>query len=117
MSSGIALRGQHQDGQRLSFGAQTAADFEAVLLADHQIEHQQIIRLALQIAVEPLAVFHDAHFESVAGEKPLQHVAQFGFVVEHDDFRGPSMRGSLAVLQAVLDAGLARRPVPCDRAA
>ncbi len=85
----VALCGEHQNGQCLAFGAQTAAYFQTILFADHQIQHEQIVRLALQITVEPFAVLHNAYLKTVAGEKALQHVAKFGFVVEYDDFRGP----------------------------
>ncbi|CAG4921475.1 hypothetical protein R54767_04816 [Paraburkholderia gardini] len=81
----IALRGQHEDGQRLSFGTQPPAYRQPVFRFHHQVQHEQVIRLALQVAVELLAVGDDAHVEPVTGQEPLQHVAQFGFVVQHDN--------------------------------
>lgn len=85
---GVAFRGEHQDRQRLAFRAQAPAHAQAVLGLHHQVEHQQVVRFALEQAVEPLAVGDRAHLEAVAGQEALQHVAQLGFVVEHDDPAG-----------------------------
>ena len=44
----VALRGQHQDRQRLSFGAQLRQMSRPSSSANHQIEHSRSIRLALR---------------------------------------------------------------------
>ncbi|MCY1245111.1 hypothetical protein D9M68_987230 [compost metagenome] len=69
----------------MALGPQALADGEAVLGLHHQVEHQQVVRLALQVLVELLAVGDRAHAEAVPGQEALQHVAQLGLVVEHDN--------------------------------
>jgi hypothetical protein len=53
----LALGGQHDDRRAVVGGTQAAADRQAVFAGHHQVEHDQVDRLAQQHAVQRLAVF------------------------------------------------------------
>ena len=48
----LALRGEHDDRHRFARAAEASAYREAVLAGQHQVEHDQMRRIALQLLVE-----------------------------------------------------------------
>ncbi len=72
-------------GSVMPSGTQPPADGQAILGRHHQVQHEQVIGLALEVAVQLLAIGHGAYAEPLAGQEALQHVAQLGLVVQHKD--------------------------------
>src|SRR5574343_151077 len=68
----LALGGEHDDGCAVVGGTQAAADREAVFAGHHQVQHDQIDRVAQQDAVERLAVFGQDDFQPLLGEVAAQ---------------------------------------------
>ena len=81
----LALRGQHDDRHVLARAAQPPADGEAVLAGQHQVEHDEVRRVALQPLVEVARVGDRAHVEPLAGQVARQQVAQPHVVVDDED--------------------------------
>ncbi len=82
----LTFGGQHDDGCAVAVGAQAAADRQTVLARHHQIEHDQIDRIALQHPVERLAVFGQDDFEAFLHQVAAQQVADSDVVVQHQNF-------------------------------
>ena len=81
----LALGGQHDDGRAVVGGAQAAADRQAVFAGHHQVEHDQVDRVAQQDAVERLAVFGHDDLEAFLRQVAAQQVADAGVVVDDHD--------------------------------
>ena len=56
----VALGGEHDDRGRGRLRAQAAADRQAVLARQHQVEHHQVVALARQLLVHARGVGHRA---------------------------------------------------------
>ncbi len=72
----LALGGQHDDRHRLARAAQAPADREAVFAGQHEVEHEQVRRVALQLLVEVARVGERLHLEALLGQIAHQQVAQ-----------------------------------------
>ena len=62
-----------------------------VLARQHQVEHQQVRRIALQLAVELRRVGKRRDLEALLGQVARQQVAQAHVVVDDEDLRGRSL--------------------------
>jgi hypothetical protein len=78
----VALGGQHDDGDRVGRTAQAAADGEAVFARQHQVEHDQVVQLALQRAIHALGIRHGLDREPLVGEVALEQLAQAQVVID-----------------------------------
>jgi hypothetical protein len=81
----LTLRRQHDHRHRFSGPSQPPADREPVLARQHQVEHQQMRRIALQLLVELPCVGERLHLESVLGQVADEELAQARVVVDHQD--------------------------------
>ena len=72
--------------------AQPPADGQAVLAGQHQVEHEEMRRVALELAVEVARVRQRRHLEALLAEVARQQVAQAHVVVDDQD----AGRGGLA---------------------
>jgi hypothetical protein len=86
----LALGGEHDDRGAVVGRAQAAADRQAVLAGHHQVEHDQVDRVAQQDAIERLAVLGHDHFEPFLRQVAAQQVADAGVVVDDHDLVGAS---------------------------
>ena len=89
----LALRGQHDDRDVLARAAHPAADRQAVLARQHEVEHDEVRRIALQLPVEIARVGKRRDLEALLGQVARQEVAQAHVVVDDEDLR----RGELLV--------------------
>ena len=77
-------------GVQVVGGAQAAADRQAVLAGQHQVEHDQVDGLARHQAVERLAVLGEHDLEAFLRQVAAQQVADARVVVDDEDCRsGP----------------------------
>ena len=81
----LALGGQHDDRHRFAGAAQPPARRETVLAGQHQVEHEQMRRIALQLAVELRRVRQRRDLEALLGEIARQQIAQPHVVVDDED--------------------------------
>jgi hypothetical protein len=65
--------------------AQPAADRQAVLARQHQVEHDQVDVLARHQPVQRLAVLGQQDVETFLAQVAAQQVADAGVIVEDDD--------------------------------
>ena len=72
--------------------AQAAADGQAVLAGQHQVEDEEVRRIALQLAFDVARVRQRDHLEPLFAEVARQEVPQAGVVVDDQD----AGRGGLA---------------------
>ncbi len=89
----FALRRQHDDRHGFARGTQPAADREPVLAGQHQVEHDEVRRVALKLLVEVARIGERSHLETLLGEVARQQVTQSHVVVDDEhlgrgDFRG-----------------------------
>ena len=90
----LALRGEHDDRHRFARAAKPPAHREAVLAGQHQIEHDQMRRIALQLLVEIARVGKHRNLKSLLGQVARQEVAQPHVIVDDEDLG----RGSLVAM-------------------
>ena len=83
----LALGGQHDDGHAVAGGAQAAADREPVLAGQHEVEHDQMRRIALELPVEIARVGQGGDLEALLGQIAGQEIAQAHVVVDDQDLR------------------------------
>ena len=88
----LALGGQHDDRHRLAGAAQAPAHGKAVLAGQHEVEHDQVRRVALQLLVEVARVGQRAHLEALFAEIAGQQVAQAHVVVDDENLRWVGLR-------------------------
>ena len=84
----LAFRRQHDDRHRFAGAAQSAADGQPVLARQHQVEHDQVRRVALQLAVELRRIGEGRDLEALLGQVARQQVAQAHVVVDDEDLWG-----------------------------
>jgi hypothetical protein len=78
----------HDDRRGVVGGAQPAADRQAVFAGQHQVEHDQVDRLAGLDTVQRLGVFGQQHLESFLRQIAAQQVANTGVVIDDDNAIG-----------------------------
>ena len=83
----LALRRQHDDRHAFAGAAQPAADGEPVLAGQHEVEHDEVRRIALQLLVEVARVGQRRDLEALLGQIARQEVAQAHVVVDDEDLR------------------------------
>ena len=83
----LAFCRQHHDGDVFTGGAQAAADREPVLAGQHEVEHDEMRRVALELLVELARVGERCDLESLLGKISGQEVAQANVVVD-DEYLG-----------------------------
>ena len=88
----LALRRQHDDRDVFAGAAQPPADREPVLAGQHQVEHDEARRVALQPLVELARVGNRAHLEALAREVAVEEVAQPDVVVDDQDAGSVALR-------------------------
>ncbi len=81
----VALGGEHDDRDVVARRAQAPADREAVLAREHEIEHDEVVAHALQLAIHRRGVGGRIDAEALFGEIALEEVAQPQVVVDHQD--------------------------------
>ena len=81
----LHLGGEHDDGRTVAGGAQPAADRQAILARQHQVEDDQVDVLARHQPVQGLAVLGQEDVEAFLAQIAAQQVADAGVVVEDDD--------------------------------
>jgi hypothetical protein len=81
----LDLRSQHDDRRRIVGGAQAPADRQPVLAGQHQVEHDEVDRLASQHPVQRLRVLGEEHLEALLRQVAPQQVADAGVVVDDDN--------------------------------
>mmetsp|Transcript_21671 Transcript_21671/g.84405 ORF Transcript_21671/g.84405 Transcript_21671/m.84405 type:complete len:428 (+) Transcript_21671:1981-3264(+) len=91
----LDLGGQHDDGRAVVGGAQPAADGQAVFAGQHQVQHDQVHRLAGELLVQGPAVLGQQHLEAFLGEVAPQQVADAGVVVDDEDAVGACARAAV----------------------
>ncbi len=101
----VAFGGQHDHRHGVLRGAQAPADRESVLAREHEVEHDEVVANALQLAVHRRGVGGGVDAEALLGEVALEEVAQPQVVVDHQDL--------LALLHAGHRKARRRRP-PVD---
>jgi hypothetical protein len=84
----IAPRGQHDDGRRVSIRAQATANRQAILARQHQVQHNDIGRIAHQRRVQRLAAVNRADVEPMLAQKAQKQSAQFGIIIYDDNAGG-----------------------------
>jgi hypothetical protein len=88
------LGGEHDDGREVVRGAQAAADRQAVFAGQHQVEHDQIDRLAGQHPVQCFRVLGQQDFKTFLREVAAKQVADARIVIDDDDTVGAGVGGS-----------------------
>ena len=83
----LALRRQHDDRHRLAGAAQAAAYRQPVLAGQHEVEHDEMRRIALQLLVEVARVGKRRDVEALLGQIARQEVAQAHVVVDDENPR------------------------------
>ena len=81
----LALGGQHDDRHALAGAAQPPAHGEPVLAREHQVEDDQVRRIALQPLVELARVGERPHVEALLAQVAREEVAQAHVVVDDED--------------------------------
>ncbi len=89
----FALRGQHDDRDALARAAYPPADREAVLARQHQVEHDEVRGVALQLPVEIARVRKYGDLEALLGQVARQEVPQAHVVVDDEDLGRGDLRG------------------------
>ncbi len=84
----LALGRQHDDRHRLAGAAQAPAHGETVFAGQHEVEHDQVRRVALQLLVELARVGKRRHLEALLGQIAGEQVAQAHVVVDDEDLGG-----------------------------
>ena len=84
----LALGGQHDDGRTVIGGPQTAANRQTVFARHHQIEHDQVNRVAQHDSVQRLAVFGQYDLEAFLGQVTTQQVTNAGVVIKDENLVG-----------------------------
>ncbi|CAM2169518.1 hypothetical protein BLAT2472_11146 [Burkholderia latens] len=84
----LALRGEHDDRCAVVAAAQAAADRQAVLAGQHQVEHQQVEALAHPELVHRGRVLRDVYVETLLAEISAQQIAQARVVVDDENLGG-----------------------------
>ncbi len=72
-------------GTRLAGAAQAAAHGKPVLAGQHEIEHDEMGRVALQLAVEVARIGERRDLEALLAEIAREEVAQAHVVVDHQN--------------------------------
>ena len=72
--------------------AQTPANGQPIFTRHHQVQHDQVDRLAQQDAGERLAVFGQQDVKTFLAEVAAQQVPNAGIVVYHKNFVGSGRR-------------------------
>ena len=88
----FAFRRQHDDRNALARGAQATADRQAVLARQHEIEHDQMRRVALELPVDVARVGKRGHLEPLLGQVPRKQVPQPHVVVDDEYLRRGVLR-------------------------
>ena len=81
----VALGGQHDDRRHVAGAAQAAADRQAVLAGQHQVEHDQVEMLAGPRPVHLRGIGDALDGEALFAEVAVQQVAQAAVVVDDED--------------------------------
>ena len=84
----FAFGGQHDDGRTVIGGSQAAAYRQAVFARHHQVQHDQVYRVAQHDAVERLAVFRKNDFKTLLRQVAAKQITDAGIVVKNEDFVG-----------------------------
>ena len=82
----FAFGRQHDDGCAVIGRAQTPADRQAVLARHHQVQHDQVHRVAHHDAVQGFAVFGQDDLKAFLRQITAQQVPDAGIVVQDQDF-------------------------------
>src|SRR5262249_23379961 len=102
----LNLGGQHDDRRHVVGGAQTTADRQAVFARQHEVEHDQVDRLAGEDAVQRLGVFGQQGLEPFLGEVAAQEIPDARVVVDHDDAVGSSVGGRIHLQLHICNSGI-----------
>jgi hypothetical protein len=89
----LDLGGEHDDGRGVVGRAQAAADAQAVFAGQHEVEHDEIDRLAREHAVQRLGVLGQQDVEAFLGQVAPQQVADARVVVDDHDAVGAGVGG------------------------
>ena len=84
----LALRRQHDDRDRLARPAQAAAYRQPVLAGQHQIQHHEMRRIALQLLVDVARVHQRGDLEPLFAEIAGEKVAQTRIVIDDENLGG-----------------------------
>ena len=84
----LALRRQHDDRHRFAGAAQPAADGESVFAGQHEVQHHEVRRIALELAVEIAGVGQRRDLETLFAQVSRQQIAQAHVVVDDEHLRG-----------------------------
>ncbi len=93
----LALCGEHDDRHRLAGAAQAPAHRQAVLAGQHEVEHHEMRRIALQLAVEIARIGERGHLEPLLAEIAGEEVAQAHVVVDDEDLVDSRLDGHDAI--------------------
>ena len=96
----LALGRQHDDRHRFAGAAQPPAHGESILAGQHEVEHDEVGRVALELAVEVARVGERGDLESLFAQIAGQQVAQADVVVDDENLRGARL-GSHDAIRAV----------------
>jgi len=91
----LDLGREHDDRRQVVGGTQAAADRQAVLARQHQVEHDQVHGFAGQQAVQRLGVLGQQHLEAFLRQVAAQQVADAGVVVDDDHAVGARVGSSV----------------------
>ena len=81
----LDLGRQHDDRRHVVGGTQPATDRQAVFAGQHEVEDDQMHRLAGEQAVQRLGVFGEQDLEAFLGQVASQQVANAGIIIDDDD--------------------------------
>ena len=87
----LGLGGQHDDGRVVVAAPQAAADGQAVLSGQHQVQHQEVEVFPLPELGHFLGVFGDVDVEALLGQITAQQIAQPGIIVDDEDLAGEGL--------------------------
>jgi hypothetical protein len=84
----LALCGEHDDRHRLAHPAQATAHRQSVLAGQHEVEHEEVRRIALQLLVDLRRIRQRGDLEALLAEITREQVAQAHVVVDDEDLGG-----------------------------
>jgi len=112
----LALGGEHDDGRLVVRGAQAAANAQPVFAREHQVQHDEVDRVAGQQAAHRASVLGHPDVKPFLGQVAVEQVADAGVVVDHQDAVGAvrGVRHGAALLRlCVADCDTAFHAPPC----
>jgi hypothetical protein len=102
----LAFGGEHDDRGLVAGAAQAAADRQAILARQHQVEHQQVVALAQPQLVHRWRAFRRHHRKALFGQVAAQQVAQPHVVVHYHNLGGVASRRGLRCIGVRVRGGL-----------